>query len=91
MLKFDPLTPIPNVPCRPYPHVFMIPSFISMQPHLHPSLPKGVGVEVAKNTTLAGVHTLSLYDPTPTTIRDLGSNFYLTVSLIRTPHLLLLS
>ena len=33
---------------------------------------KGVGVEVAKNTVLAGVNTLTLYDPEPTTLRDLG-------------------
>jgi|EP00670_Eutreptiella_braarudii_P005199 ubiquitin-activating enzyme E1 len=39
---------------------------------------KGVGVEVAKNTTLAGVHTMSLYDPNPIAIRDLGSNFFFT-------------
>lgn len=38
---------------------------------------RGVGVEVAKNTTLAGVHTISLYDPAPVAIRDLGSNFFL--------------
>eukprot|EP00667_Euglena_gracilis_P001163 EG_transcript_1163 len=39
---------------------------------------KGVGVEVAKNTTLAGVHTMTLYDPNPVAVRDLGSNFFLT-------------
>ena len=39
---------------------------------------RGVGVEVAKNTVLAGVHTLTLFDPTPTSARDLGSNFFLT-------------
>ena len=39
---------------------------------------KGVGIEVAKNTVLAGVHTLTLFDPQPTVARDLGSNFYLT-------------
>ena len=39
---------------------------------------KGIGAEVAKNTALAGVHTLTLFDPTPTARRDLGANFFLT-------------
>ena len=39
---------------------------------------KGVGIEVAKNTVLAGVHTLTLHDPQPTAPRDLGTNFFLT-------------
>lgn len=41
-------------------------------------------MEVAKNTILAGVKKVALYDPTPTTSWDLGGNFYLTeVSLYR--------
>ena len=39
---------------------------------------KGIGIEIAKNTVLAGVHTLTLFDPEPTSPRDLGSNFFLT-------------
>ena len=39
---------------------------------------KGVGIECAKNTTLAGVHTMGLHDPNPTELNDLGSNFFLT-------------
>lgn len=38
----------------------------------------GSGVEAAKNIVLAGISTISLYDPTPTTFNDLASNFYLT-------------
>jgi len=38
---------------------------------------KGVGIEIAKNTALAGVHTLTLFDPELTTERDLGTNFFL--------------
>jgi len=37
----------------------------------------GLGVEVAKNTILAGVKKVVLFDPTPTTSWDLGGNFYL--------------
>ena len=39
---------------------------------------KGVGIEMAKNTVLAGVNTLTLCDAEPTAIRDLGTNFFLT-------------
>jgi len=38
----------------------------------------GLGVEVAKNVVLAGVKSVTLYDPTPVTSYDLGGNFYLT-------------
>ena len=38
---------------------------------------KGVGIEVAKNTVLAGVHTLTLFDPEPATARDMGTNFFI--------------
>ena len=47
---------------------------------------KGVGIEVAKNTTLAGVHTMGLYDPELTEIRDLGSNFFLTQADVGLPR-----
>lgn len=37
---------------------------------------KGLGVEVAKNLILAGPKSVSLFDPSVTEMRDLGSNFY---------------
>lgn len=39
---------------------------------------RGVGIEAAKNLALAGVHTLTLFDPKPIAERDLGSNFFVT-------------
>jgi len=41
---------------------------------------KGVGIETAKNLTLAGPGRVSLHDNAPTTMEDLGSNFFLTES-----------
>lgn len=38
----------------------------------------GCGVEVAKNTILAGLNRIVLADPVPPTSFDLGGNFYLT-------------
>eukprot|EP00980_Cylindrotheca_fusiformis_P002385 scaffold558_cov111-Cylindrotheca_fusiformis.AAC.3 len=38
----------------------------------------GLGVEVAKNCILAGLHSLVLVDPLPANTYDLGGNFYLT-------------
>lgn len=38
----------------------------------------GLGVEIAKNVTLAGVKRIVVSDDTPATISDLGSQFYLT-------------
>ncbi|KAI0479008.1 hypothetical protein GGR56DRAFT_632926 [Xylariaceae sp. FL0804] len=38
---------------------------------------KGLGVEIAKNIALAGVKSLTLYDPTPTAIADLSAQFFL--------------
>jgi len=37
----------------------------------------GLGIEIAKNIALAGVKSLTLYDPTPTKIGDLSSQFFL--------------
>lgn len=37
----------------------------------------GLGVEIAKNVALAGVKSLSLYDPKPVQIGDLSSQFFL--------------
>ncbi|KUJ16385.1 ubiquitin-activating enzyme E1 [Mollisia scopiformis] len=38
---------------------------------------RGLGVEIAKNIALAGVKSLTLYDPVPTEIADLSSQFFL--------------
>ncbi|ORX47471.1 ubiquitin-activating emzyme E1, partial [Hesseltinella vesiculosa] len=38
---------------------------------------KGLGVEIAKNVVLAGVKSVTLYDPQPTQIQDLAAQFYL--------------
>ncbi|KAM0682782.1 E1 ubiquitin-activating protein [Mitosporidium daphniae] len=38
----------------------------------------GLGVEIAKNLVLAGVHSLVIYDETLVTIQDFGSQYYLT-------------
>lgn len=38
---------------------------------------KGLGVEIAKNIALAGVKSLTLYDPAPVAIADLSSQFFL--------------
>ncbi|KAG0169689.1 SPS-sensor component ptr3 [Apophysomyces sp. BC1034] len=38
---------------------------------------KGLGVEIAKNVILAGVKSVTLYDPTPAQISDLSAQFYL--------------
>lgn len=40
----------------------------------------GLGVEIAKNCILAGIHSLTLCDPLPATSFDWGANFYLTMS-----------
>ncbi|KAF2162515.1 hypothetical protein M409DRAFT_27139 [Zasmidium cellare ATCC 36951] len=38
---------------------------------------RGLGVEIAKNVALAGVKSLTLYDPKPAAIQDLSSQFFL--------------
>ncbi|KAI4165391.1 MAG: hypothetical protein LQ342_000799 [Letrouitia transgressa] len=38
---------------------------------------KGLGVEIAKNIALAGVKSLTLFDPEPARISDLSSQFFL--------------
>ena len=40
----------------------------------------GLGVEVAKNCILAGIHRLDLCDPAPPDSFDLGGNFYLSAA-----------
>lgn len=47
---------------------------------------QGIGIEVAKNTVLAGVHTLTLYDPEPATVRDMGTNFFVQEGDIGKPR-----
>lgn len=48
----------------------------------------GLGLEIAKNCVLAGLKSVSIYDPTPTVSRHLSSNFYLTDSHVaqKTPR-----
>lgn len=38
---------------------------------------RGLGVEIAKNIALAGVKSLTLYDPKPAALADLSSQFFL--------------
>lgn len=38
---------------------------------------RGLGIEIAKNIALAGVKSLSLYDPKPAQLSDLSSQFFL--------------
>ncbi|EGW31760.1 uncharacterized protein SPAPADRAFT_51740 [Spathaspora passalidarum NRRL Y-27907] len=47
---------------------------------------KGLGVEIAKNIALAGVKSLSLYDPEPVELADLSSQFFLRESHIGQPR-----
>lgn len=41
---------------------------------------KGLGVEIAKNVALAGVKSITLYDPNPAQIQDLSSQYFITES-----------
>lgn len=45
---------------------------------------KGLGVEIAKNVVLAGVKSVTLFDPQPVTLQDLSSQFFLKTSDIGT-------
>ena len=47
---------------------------------------KGLGVEIAKNIALAGVKSLTLYDPEPAAIEDLSSQFFLHVEDVGKPR-----
>ncbi|GAO13184.1 hypothetical protein UVI_02025380 [Ustilaginoidea virens] len=47
---------------------------------------KGLGVEIAKNIALAGVKSLTLYDPAPVHISDLSSQFFLTPEDVGKPR-----
>lgn len=39
---------------------------------------RGLGVEIAKNIALAGVKSLTLFDPAPVQLSDLSAQFFLT-------------
>ncbi|GMM36292.1 E1 ubiquitin-activating protein [Saccharomycopsis crataegensis] len=47
---------------------------------------KGLGIEIAKNVALAGVKSLSLYDPSEVELGDLSSQFFLTAEDIGKPR-----
>lgn len=47
---------------------------------------KGLGVEIAKNIALAGVKSLTLYDPAPAAIADLSSQFFLRLEDVGKPR-----
>ncbi|KAI7899270.1 ubiquitin-activating emzyme E1 [Cokeromyces recurvatus] len=47
---------------------------------------KGLGVEIAKNVVLAGVKSVTLWDPSPVQITDLSAQFYLTENDIGQPR-----
>ncbi|CAO3647182.1 unnamed protein product [Mucor fragilis] len=47
---------------------------------------KGLGVEIAKNVVLAGVKSVTLWDPTPAEITDLSAQFYLTEQDVGQPR-----
>ncbi|RMD43803.1 hypothetical protein DV735_g1369, partial [Chaetothyriales sp. CBS 134920] len=46
----------------------------------------GLGVEIAKNIALAGVKSLTLYDPNPVRIADLSSQFFLRTDDVGKPR-----
>ncbi|ODV75887.1 E1 ubiquitin-activating protein UBA1 [Cyberlindnera jadinii NRRL Y-1542] len=47
---------------------------------------RGLGIEIAKNVALAGVKSLSLYDPSPVELRDLSTQFFLTAEDVGKPR-----
>ncbi|KAI9842629.1 MAG: E1 ubiquitin-activating protein [Sclerophora amabilis] len=47
---------------------------------------RGLGVEIAKNIALAGVKSLTLFDPTPAAISDLSSQFFLRTEDVGKPR-----
>lgn len=47
---------------------------------------RGLGVEIAKNIALAGVKSLTLYDPKPAAIQDLSAQFFLTPADVGKPR-----
>ncbi|KAF9387292.1 SPS-sensor component ptr3 [Podila verticillata] len=47
---------------------------------------KGLGIEIAKNVVLAGVKSVTLYDPAPVQLTDLSTQFFLTADDIGKPR-----
>ncbi|KAF8421221.1 hypothetical protein EV426DRAFT_219385 [Tirmania nivea] len=47
---------------------------------------KGLGVEIAKNVCLAGVKSVTLYDPAPVEIADLSAQFFLHAEDVGKPR-----
>ncbi|KAF9452196.1 ubiquitin activating enzyme [Macrolepiota fuliginosa MF-IS2] len=47
---------------------------------------QGLGVEIAKNLALAGVKSVTIYDPEPVTVQDLSSQFFLRQEDIGKPR-----
>ncbi|KAG0265948.1 SPS-sensor component ptr3 [Actinomortierella ambigua] len=47
---------------------------------------KGLGIEIAKNVVLAGVKSVTLYDPAPVEVKDLATQFFLTKEDIGKPR-----
>lgn len=47
---------------------------------------KGLGVEIAKNIALAGVKSLTLYDPAAVQLPDLSAQFFLTPDDVGKPR-----
>ena len=47
---------------------------------------RGLGVEIAKNVALAGVKSLTLYDPAPVALPDLSSQFFLRADDVGQPR-----
>ncbi|KAF9365135.1 SPS-sensor component ptr3 [Mortierella sp. NVP85] len=47
---------------------------------------KGLGIEIAKNVVLAGVKSVTLYDPAPVQRSDLSTQFFLTEADIGQPR-----
>ncbi|KDQ20703.1 hypothetical protein BOTBODRAFT_26721 [Botryobasidium botryosum FD-172 SS1] len=47
---------------------------------------RGLGAEIAKNLVLAGVKSVTLYDPEPVRIQDLGTQFFLRKEDLEKPR-----
>lgn len=47
---------------------------------------KGLGIEIAKNVCLAGVKSITLYDPNPVQIQDLSTQFFLREADLNKPR-----
>ncbi|KAF4619394.1 hypothetical protein D9613_005526 [Agrocybe pediades] len=47
---------------------------------------QGLGVEIAKNIVLAGVKSVTIYDPEPVTVQDLSTQFFLRAEDVGKPR-----